>query len=896
MSNINFDNPWLFFIGLPILLLLLVPFFITVRKGNRNFHNVTSCILHILITVSVTFAAVGTTVKSVITETNVYVVADLSYSTNKNLDKIDEYIADLEEDLPLNTKLGVVCFGADGSHVVHTRLGEPLTSVRGALEEIDDTSTDIVSALEYTSKIFKGDVVKRIVLITDAKQSDTSDESALKRTVDALHASKVYVDAIYLDSNLAATAKEIQLSEVEVSAKVYRDQASFANVFVQSNNDEVTRATMRVLKDGKVVSSEPIEVQKGIRSIPVALETTESGTFNYTVQLVDIEKDESTFNNEVHFTQTVAAKPSTLFITGSRQDEQLAKEIYGEDYETSVTLKYYDEEIPYTVAELCKYDEIVLSNVNVMSIHNGDMFVESLETVVSLLGKSLVGLGNLSLQNATDETLLRLADMMPVRYGAPVKDQKLYTLIFDMSDSMSQNGRLAPAKKAAKQLVSLLDEKDKVAIIGFYGEARMIQPLTTVGGGEGLKEKIDAIETEHGTVISGGLRGAKNILSDFADEMQTQIFMITDGSNDKADWQGAKDLAKELYINYGATTSVLAIKPNKPSDEPSGANPAVQLQSLVSANYGNGKYWEVDNNTTLDDQVFTDITNDFGDAMVERRTPVNKEKLYDDVLDGVEDVSFVHGYVASREKSEAITVLSAQHRRENASSVTVPIYSYWDYGNGKTSAFLSAFSGEWATAWHESGLDKQFFANVFETNTPKERVDAPFITTVHKQSGSASLEVRPALLKSGATVDVALTLPDGTKTEMKNLAFDSSVYACAFELPSVGAYSVEITYTYKGESYTDVRPIHVSYLSEYDSFNTFDASPLYKMLGGKGTVSEDGNLEIVNDESEVGVRIVDWTVPLLITAVALFAIDVIIRKLKWADIKGLFKKVKKGAK
>ena len=64
------------------------------------------------------------------------------------------------------------------------------------------------------------------------------------------------------------------------------------------------------------------------------------------------------------------------------------------------------------------------------------------------------------------------------------------------------------------------------------------------------------------------------------------------------------------------------------------------------------------------------------------------------------------------------------------------------------------------------------------------------------------------------------------------------------------------------------------------------------MVGTNGTVSLDGKLSLKNDESEVGTYTVSLTVPLLAAAVALFAVDIIVRKLKWEDVVSLFRKVK----
>ena len=49
-----------------------------------------------------------------------------------------------------------------------------------------------------------------------------------------------------------------------------------------------------------------------------------------------------------------------------------------------------------------------------------------------------------------------------------------------------------------------------------------------------------------------------------------------------------------------------------------------------------------------------------------------------------------------------------------------------------------------------------------------------------------------------------------------------------------------------------------------------------------------GKLAIKNDDSQIATYIVNLTVPFLVAAVALFVVDIVIRKLKWKDIVSLF--------
>ncbi|MDE6373706.1 MAG: VWA domain-containing protein, partial [Clostridia bacterium] len=211
MSSISFDNAWLLLLAVPLVVLFTVPFFIAVRKDNANGHNIASGIIHIIMAVIIAFVAAGTSIITTVTQTDVYVLADVSYSTSRNLDAVDGYIADLGKSLPNNSRMGVICFGKD--YQLLTRLGERVKSVKQA--DVDDSSTDIIGALDYAGSLFRDDVIKRIVLITDGKQTNESDSNAFKRQVDALADRKIHVDAIYIDANLKDGAREVQLSDVQ---------------------------------------------------------------------------------------------------------------------------------------------------------------------------------------------------------------------------------------------------------------------------------------------------------------------------------------------------------------------------------------------------------------------------------------------------------------------------------------------------------------------------------------------------------------------------------------------------------------------------------------------------------------------------------------------------------
>lgn len=900
MSSISLGNAWLLLIAVPLIVLIAVPFAVAVRKDNRNGHNIASCIIHVVLAVIIAFAAAGVTLETTLTETDVYVVADVSYSSNRNLSVIDGYIEDLQDNLPNNSKLGVICFGKDCE--VLTKMGGKITSVKNSA--VDDSQTDIVNALEYARKRFASGVIKRIVLITDALQTGENGDEELKAKIEELAASNIYVDAIFLDNNITSSDYEVQLSGVEYSQTAFKGRDTTVTASVQSAQSAYATVSLYKVEgeEESLLSSKNLTLSAGTTEVEFSLPSDrESGTYNYKIY-VSSESDTSTYNNSYSFTQQVEGQAKVLFITGDSDDYTAARSIFG-SMDVDLTRYYNNPDIPYTVADVCEYDIIILADVDVSTLNNYSMFIDSLEVAVSQLGKSFIAIGDLNLQNTEDEALLKLEDMLPVTYGDSVRDAKLYTLVIDCSHSMSISGKLIRAKEAAQAVIKLLNEDDYISIIKFYGDNEIVLAPQEVGDGTAASEAIENIETMQGTVISGGLNNAVSTISGLNFSSKS-VLLITDGVNGSGDSSESVYTAVQNLAANGIGTSVINVGLTTEYDTTD------ELLNNIAA-YGGGTHYKYTYGDSLDDSILPSISNELGESVVDGTTSavsVSYKNYTDSVLDGLKEggyltsssdsLSYIRGYVVTSAKSGATTALTVSYQSSGSStSSAVPVYSHWSYGNGSTAAFTSSLSGDWVARWQETGILYTFMESVIETNIPEERVDTPYTVTVNKNNDSYSLEITPVEVKSGATVTVSVTSPEGQTSTLTNVVFDSTAYTCSFSVDTAGTYLVTVDYEYNGVTYNSYSYYAcVSYLSEYNSFASYDASLLYNTVGSYGTVSEDGSLTITNDESEISKRTVNLTVPLLIVAAVLFAAEIVVRKLKWNDIVSLFKKVDKERK
>ncbi len=907
MKNISFDNPYLLLIAVPLLLAVLIPYFIAIGKENRSKSILSSLFIHIAIVLLVAIAAAGASHETTVTKTEVVVVADASYSTSEKIDTVDKYIANVQSSLPKNTKMAVVCFGDD--YRLHTGFDEKLSSIKGV--EIKNGATNISQAVEYASTLFSDDAVKRIVLITDGADTDENGVEKMISTVEKLHAEKIQIDAMYVDSNMADSTKEVQVSGVSFTKSTYINHEAKSSVMVQSSYD--TKGAFLILsQNGEEILRKPVSLTKGFNVFNIDMPTDKAGVFDYQVT-IKAPEDVTVENNSYIFVQNVSADLNVLFLSQSKADLDNAIALYGsrakiyaymdvsrkelkeiEKYE-SITLI---DSIPMTVAELCKYDEIMLSDFDLREIENVSHFIELVGKVVSEFGKSLVTIGNMQIQNKTDNTLKMLEEMLPVRFGNNDQAPKLFGIVIDSSRSMYTDSRLTVAKKAAEYLINMLNDGDYVTVIQFSGESFVVQdPIEASNREEIIKNIYDKVEPMQGTFIGGGLQKTydeflKGDLSSMYSEKQ--IMLISDGLTFTAETTSAGDIAETMY-KAGIVTSVI----NPYCDEQAG----IDLLNEV-ATRGGGEYYYVANENSLVDVMFSEIAADVTDSVVEKELEVEISKKNDDVLEGIDSIPNIYGFIQSVAKPSSTVVLTVS---PSDPEIKVPLYVYRDYGSGRVTTLTTSLSGEWVKDWQgDSG--KAFMENIVEKSIPEEKIDYPYRLNITDLGGHIGVEIIPLEINPKATAKVILTFPGSDIPVEENLIFDSEKYFGSFKATEIGKYQIKIQYSYLNYGLVDKENEEAlvtyesasyftrSYSKEYDRFELFSPAKLNSTIRHRGQITEDGTINLEPSTDFVLKYTVDFVVPATIIAVALFVIDIIVRKIKLADIKSLFSKNGKGGK
>lgn len=885
MSNISFDNPWLLLLFVPLLAAVLVPFCITVRKDNRNGHNIASLIIHLVFCICFTLAASGMKYERVVTETNVYVLADISYSAEHSLDDVQEKLEQVASKLPRNSRMSVICFGRNYEMI--SDMGEDVPDIRSATG-VDRSATDIGAAIRYAGNLFDDDVIKRIVVITDGVETVASNN--ILRIVNTLQNDGVYVDAVYLDDNISPSVREVQIDSAEATGFTYLNKEEEVRVLVRVNGgidgqgNEIERCDgyVSLYRDGELQTRKTATLYRGLNVITLPLSTDDVGTFRYEVRVEtsDEDADYSPHNNRWLFTQRVTDEKKVLFVGGTEADAVAGRGVYGTENVTYVTDV---SKLPLSVEDMCVYDEIALCNFDVRTVPSWQMFLTSLDTLVNDYGKTLSTYGNTFVQenDGSSEALEMLSRLLPVNIGNPNQDTRLIAIVLDISLSMNFSSRLSVAKGAAIRLLQSLNPTDMVMVVGYSGVVRpLLDPtyLTTLGV---IVDKIESCEVENETNLSAALRYTHELMPKrFYDK---RVIVISDGLDPETDHASAIEEAKKMS-KEGVAVSALTVY--APTEGVTLFNKLVNNEYAVSGVF----YQDIEHESQVD-VVFSDLREEAQEILIEGGSyAVTVQRPKESVVKNVEEIAPVYGFWYSSIKNNATAVLTAKYYRDKVTAFDVPLYVYGACGAGRVTSFLSDISSYWTDGWTSGSGGAVFLKNIPEATLPDERVDSPFILEVEGTGSGTTVKVATSQsLPDSTEFTVTLTSPNGSAVTQR-LIFKAGHYSADFATDAPGTYSVFIEYAHGDLHYSTQTEFSVSYYAEYDSFTSYNTSYLYRLLTENGQIldlDEESGLE--NTYSEYTTYTFQFTMPLLLVCVVLFVADIIIRQLKWKDVTSFFK-------
>lgn len=879
MSNFKFNNPWLLFLIIPLVALIVIGFFIMKKEKRYSKKNIISLALHLVIAVLVSISFADPRYLSIDKETEVYLLVDASASEKPSTDKIDETIKKVSKKVlkTPNTKVGVIPFAKKATTLVE--LGGKFNSINDVYEDknFDYTATNLEEALLYTSEKFKEDSYKRIVLISDGNETD----GEAINTIETLMQEGITVDVINMNAEFTS---EISITGIKYTDKTYLNREEEVEVLI--NASSTCSVTVNLYKEGELDSTKNSYLNNGLNVITFPLDTSAPGEFKYKVVVTGEEgtefKDTFIENNSRSFIQNVSSDFKYLFLGSSEAELNKFRNLANLSAETNIDTFINKKNVPYSLEDLIKYDEVILSDLDFTTLNNYSELINNLSKAVSIYGKSVFTFGSTNVGNTNDPALVSYNDLLPVQYQPD--DSRALVLVLDSSGSMGGNN-INMVIAGAKEVVKKLNVNDSIAVVTFETNTVVPVTMTTIRNEKNRQEilnKIDRIKVGGGTNMMNALDEAYKQIQGVTAEYKN-IISLTDGLAG----DNVEDLKK--YVTSMSFSNISSSFINVGDEDGKGEELLKTLAKL-----GNGQYKYCADSSNLKDIMIDTINQEILDKVIEKDSPIiyqkeNDASMKNGVLNKLENVQ---GYNYCRMKSGASTVLSVQYIHTNSknelSVIAIPLYAYWNFGSGKVTSFTSTLSTSWTTKFWNATSGKTFFSNILSESLP-DRFNKSILNINFKANGSTSkVIVSPNVDTKDTKVSIEFSSLDKKDEKASyDLIFDGDSFSYNLPTPKVGFYKATISFSKLNpttNAYELSEKVEMTYSFDYSSeFNFFDdnrntlLNEISSQCGGSILAEDNIHFNIADNQlTEASyVSIMVW---ILLAAVILYLADIVIRK------------------
>lgn len=849
---INFDQPWFLLLAIPALAVILFPFLLLPSARRKSVKKIVPLILHMVVVIILVFIIAGIEIIDRTDEQAVVLLIDTSYSTETVKNEIEKNAEEIFNLIDSNSPVGVVAFGENVIYDVEIESDLREFSLTSA----GDKETNIAGALEYAASLCPADKALRIIILSDGKQTmGDADGKAYN-----IAGQGVRIDAMYYDTTNISTA-EMQLSSFTCPPGCYKNVKTVLKAEIKSN---ISGNVDAVLYDGDIMlEKKNVSVSAGSNVVEFSVIPENAGLHKYSLK-IEPENDTVLHNNQMIKPLMVDGKSSTLIVTEDPESVSRLASLLSNESDVEV-IRAYDT--PDTVVELCKYDQIVLSNVQYDSFNRN--FFTSIEKYVSVYGRSLFVAGGRDTFMYGGMSDTQFEDMLPISFEFDEKDSEAdvaLMLVLDCSRSMGgSNNYISIAKQGAIKCLEALTTDDYAGVISFSTEATLESPIVklTQTNKETLTRVISGIDISAGTYYEPALIKAYEELSKAEADIKHIIFLSDGQSTDGGYYDIATKASEE-----GITVSTIGLTFSSSS-----------LEYLAMC--GKGRYYYVDSASDLPDIMLNEAEQARVDPLIDGdfKPTVDDANDFTDLFD-FSSLPPLGGHLGTTLKDDGVAHLITETGH--------PIYTTWEYGEGVVACFTSDLCGKWSGGWFDDPVGQDAIRCMLKSNLADYHSDSSLIFSSETDGNTARVTVMTSGEKD--TNSVSITVKSEYGEESYDLAFVyKGYYSGNISLSGVGLYEITVTEKNQVETVDDLTTyISVPYSKEYDAFVDGGKSFLEGLCGySNGKVFTDINELVSVKMSEIEI-VYNPIVPLALIAAILFIADVAVRKLRFKDIKKYF--------
>ena len=287
------------------------------------------------------------------TETEVILLVDSSFTTEDTEGDSDNFVKSIIDNCDSMYKLGIVKFGYDQVYSVElTNDLEKAYSTYLASPDPDTTATDIAAALDFAASKFTTPETARIVLLTDALETD----GTVRNMIRALAAKGISVDTAYFPGE--AIEKEVQIIDVVGTGDKYEVNTPF-EMIVTLQSSYAGTATITMYDNDEEKTSKQIDIVEGTQTISLDCNFAWGGMHVMSFEIAS--DDDTLIQNNTYVNHIYIETFSEILIIESIYNESSAL-ISALGEELNVTVVAVDDaySMPSTLDQLRNFDEIIL--------------------------------------------------------------------------------------------------------------------------------------------------------------------------------------------------------------------------------------------------------------------------------------------------------------------------------------------------------------------------------------------------------------------------------------------------------------------------------------------------------------------------------------------------------
>lgn len=750
--DIVFREPLILALLLPALLLIGVLTLIAYRrKRHQPFRLIAVAVLRVIAVTCSVMLLSGMVVITKKTEQAFILLVDRSDSMIPFREEVDRHVLNIIQDLPSGSEWKVLGFAGEvlQEKTIHDGNDKP------GFNPINPGATDIASAILEADSEIAGNKIGRVILLTDGLMTDGN----LAASINLLANRGIRLDAMVFNDE--TKEPEVQIDFLSLPADTFLGQPFQLSVTLKAS--QASQGTVSIYEEDQMVHEAPVRIRKGDNTYSFTVAPKGTGIRIYHAE-VSSSEDRIPNNNTAWGVTNVQSGNRIMIVQGRAGNGTLLNSLLLEGgYETQLIT---EQDFPNTIAEMCRFNLIILLDVNAQVI--GEKRARLLEEYVSVYGRSILTGGGTNtyiyghMKDSAFERFLPVSMEVEERSS---KEPVALILIIDNSASMSGTA-IVMAKRGAVKSIESLNANDFAGIITFSTEHTVLHELSGMDRKDELITKISGIGTMMGTTYSSALEEAHRQLTAFDPSSIKHVILMSDGNPSDS---GYETIIQSMAEN-GITLSTIAV-----GLDISGEN------MIRMAQLGRGRSYIVRDSYDLPDIMMTDTILQQVDYLQEGVfTPTLIKRQF-----GVGEMTLpnVLGYIRTTPKRTADLMMTLKDDH--------PLYVRWHYGNGIAGSFMSDLNDEWSAEWFELA-GKDVLLNMVSELLPLEYNKAAYTAMLRGGGKTAILTIEGTDLYGEKNITNVLISPLGQKIEYPMTLGPDGIAWSEIKIHGFGVYPIQL--------------------------------------------------------------------------------------------------------